>query len=109
MSSRQWEAKEPGLVGRNHADVPAEVLDEAFSLQPPAEGAAAFGGVVSAEGDYFVVAVDAVEYGNPDKLTETEKPMLDAQIGRKVATAQMQDLINSLRARAAIDIKLKEE
>ncbi|WP_078120253.1 SurA N-terminal domain-containing protein [Thiosocius teredinicola] len=109
VSSRQWEAKEPGLVGRNHADVPAEVLDEAFSLQPPAEGAAAFGGVVSAEGDYFVVAVDAVEYGNPDKLTETEKPMLDAQIGRKVATAQMQDLINSLRARAAIDIKLKEE
>lgn len=106
---KQWKLNDSGLIGRKHGDVPAEVLDEAFSLQPPAEGASTFGGVVSAEGDYFVVAVDAVEYGDAGKLTETEKPMLTAQIGRRAANAEMGDFIASLRDRADVEVKLKEE
>ena len=62
-SDKAWLLEQPGEVGREQPTVPAEVLAKAFGLKPPEQGATAYAGVVSAEGDYMVIAVEGVQGG----------------------------------------------
>lgn len=108
-SEHGWELKPPFEVGREQADAPAEVRVEAFDLAPPGDGASAYAGVVSAEGDFIVLAVSKVEYGTLEALSETERSLFTRKSTSESAGAQMRYLTQNLRERASIELKAVTE
>jgi peptidyl-prolyl cis-trans isomerase D len=90
-------------ISRHQRGVPAEVVDAAFKVQPPEQAAKAFTGVVSAEGDYFVIAINGVEYGKvaegaSDGGAQAQRLLVD--LGR----AEFDGVLESLRSRASVEI-----
>ena len=108
-SDHAWRLEEPGAVGRDDPQVPAEVLASAFGLTPPQDGKSAFAGVVSAEGDYLLIEVSAIERGSLESLAEAERPLIAEQAAGQLANAQMRYVTQDLRDRAKIEIKPIEE
>ena len=108
-SDRAWRLEESGAVGRDDPQVPAEVLATAFGLAPPQDGNSAFTGVVSAEGDYLLIEVSAIEGGSLDGLAEAERPLIAEQAAGQLANAQMRYITKDLRDSAKIEIEAIEE
>jgi peptidyl-prolyl cis-trans isomerase D len=104
-SDKAWVLEQPGEVGREQPTVPAEVLAKAFGLKPPEQGATAYAGVVSAEGDYMVIAVSGVQGGELAALSDAERQEAVQQATNVAASAQLRYFTRSLRDRAKIDLK----
>jgi peptidyl-prolyl cis-trans isomerase D len=104
-SDRAWQLEQPGAVGRNQPSVPAEVLRTAFEVAPPAKDKAAYAGVASAAGDYFLIAVLAAEGGSLESLSDAERPLVAERAAGQLAGAEMQYFTQSLRERADIELK----
>jgi peptidyl-prolyl cis-trans isomerase D len=104
-SDKAWVLEQPGEVGREQPTVPAEVLAKAFGLKPPEQGATAYAGVVSAEGDYMVIAVSGVQGGELAALSDAERQGAVQQATNVAASAQLRYFTRSLRDRAKIDLK----
>jgi peptidyl-prolyl cis-trans isomerase D len=104
-SDKAWLLEQPGEVGREQPTVPAEVLAKAFGLKPPEPGATAHTGVVSAEGDYMVIAVSDVRGGELAALSDVERQGVVQQATNGVASAQLRYFTRSLRDRAKIELK----
>ena len=87
-------------------DVPAEVSRSAFGLQTGGDAQRAFGGVVSAEGDYFVVVVNEIIDGklaaSDDAILNSKRQGLISEQGR----AEFAGITEALRAR--VGVKLSE-
>lgn len=96
---------ERAQVSREQQGVPAEVLAKAYDVRPPQQGKSSYTGVVSAEGDYFVIAVTSVKVGDLASLPETQKAMMVQQATAQTANAQLQSFTESLRDRADIELK----
>ena len=102
---RGWPLQEPGVVGRDNTELPAPVVSQAFRVQPPEAGATRYTGVATAEGDYVVIAVSEVLGGELKSLPEERRQRIAEQAAGQLADAQMQDLTQSLRNRADIEIR----
>lgn len=100
-----WPVETPGAVGRAQAGIPAELLAKAYTLKPPGPGEAAHAGVVSAEGDYFVLEVTDVAGGDLGTLTDPERQSETAQAVAQMASAQMRYFTDSLRERAKVELR----
>lgn len=74
------ELKQAKAATRSSADVDADVLRYAFTMNKPAS-APTFGSVMTANGDVAVVALDAVTPGSYDKVTPEQKTAITAQLG----------------------------
>lgn len=73
-------------ISRDSREVAAEVIDAAYAIKPPQAGQAAYDGVVTAEGDYMIIALNKVTDGEP------------AAPGEAARVAQQQRLLSSLGA-----------
>ena len=104
VSDAGWALEKDRLVGRNQTGVPAEVVAQAFAVKPPAAGAKAHTGVVSAEGDYFVIEISEVRGGDLGALADAAGEVLRQQAGQQLASAQMRKLTDSLRERTAVKL-----
>ncbi len=100
--SNDWTFKD-AKVSRNSSDVPAEVIDASFALTPPEEGAKAHTGVVSAEGDYFVIAINAVEQGEAGANAAADK-IRQQRLESLMGSAEFDGMLEALRARAGLEI-----
>ena len=101
---RDWELEKDRLVGRGQTGLPAEVLAEAFALKPPAADTSAYTGVVSAEGDYFVIAVSEVRGGDLTTLADATSATLRERTNQQLADAQLRKLTESLRERTSVEL-----
>jgi peptidyl-prolyl cis-trans isomerase D len=100
---QDWSFRE-AEVGRTQRDVPAEIVAAAFAMQAPGSGAATYAGVVSAEGDYFLIELSKVIDG---KLSEDVEPgELARQEGLLAdrGEAEFLGLVDALRERADVEI-----
>jgi peptidyl-prolyl cis-trans isomerase D len=98
-----WSFRE-AEVGRVQRDVPAEVVAAAFGMQAPGSDAATYAGVVSAEGDYFLIELSKVIDG---KLGEDVEPgELARQQGLLAdrGEAEFLGLVEALRERADVEV-----
>ena len=75
------ELKQAKAVTRSTAEIDADVLRYAFTMNKPAPGASTFGSVTTANGDIAVVAVEAVTPGSYEKVTPEQKTAITAQLG----------------------------
>ena len=104
-SERDWPFEQAGEVGRQQSAVPAEVLAKAFSLKPPAQGAIARTGVVSAEGDYMLVEVTEVKGGELAGLAEERRREAAERAAVQASRAQLDYLTRSLRDRTEVELR----
>ena len=74
------------------------------AVKPPAAGAKAYTGVVSAEGDYFVIEISEVRGGDLGALADAAGEVLRQQAGQQLASAQMRKLTDSLRERTSVKL-----
>lgn len=75
------ELKQVKAATRSTAEVDADVLRYAFTMNKPISGAPTFGSVITASGDMAVVAVEAVTPGSYEKVTPEQKTAITAQLG----------------------------
>ncbi|MGB5467044.1 MAG: SurA N-terminal domain-containing protein [Sedimenticolaceae bacterium] len=104
-SDHAWQIESPGPVGRVGGGVPAEVLAEAFAMQPARDGGAVHGGVGSGQGDFYLISLTATELGSLDALADAERPLVSEQAAGQVAGAQMRYFTQSLRNRSDVEKK----
>ena len=102
-----WELKQATVGRRGGEGAPAEVARAAFDAPRPADGKPAHGGVVSANGDYFLIAVDQVIDGDLDALDKTQREQRLARLRQVLGSAEFRGVLQALRARADIEVTLK--
>lgn len=91
-----------GLVGRGEKNVAPAILQAAFKLQRPADGKSSYGTVALESGDYAVVAVTAVQDGDPAKVTEERRKSLIRMLAQMNGASEFAALINQLKSQAKI-------
>jgi peptidyl-prolyl cis-trans isomerase D len=99
---------EPGLVGRNTPDVPAGVLEKAFTLPAPISEQTVFASASLRDGSSAVVALAEVQEGDVDALTDQQKNTERGSLMRVLSRAYYDSLVTDLRERADVEITLKE-
>jgi len=85
---------------RRDANLPVEVVDAAFAMT------SSITDVVSAEGDFYVIALKKATDGNVDAMKKDELKVLAEALERQVADAQFTALTDALRDRSAAKITL---
>ncbi|MCK7583038.1 MAG: SurA N-terminal domain-containing protein [Chromatiales bacterium] len=95
----------PGLVDRQTADVPAGVLDAAFKLPVPAEGAVSVGTAILDDGDAVVVRLTKVEDGQVEAEEaggfSAESFIITQIMGRQAYS----NMLDDMQSRAKIERK----
>ncbi|MTW20925.1 SurA N-terminal domain-containing protein [Allochromatium palmeri] len=107
--SGDLQPESPGLVDRQTADVPAGVLDAAFKLPVPAEGAVSVGTAILDDGDAVVVRLTKVEDGQVEADTKdgfsAESFILTQIMGRQAYT----NMLDDMKSRAKIERKASRD
>jgi peptidyl-prolyl cis-trans isomerase D len=96
----------PGLVERNDSSLPAPARALAFRLPRPDADRSSAGSVPDDAGGAYLVAISAVEDGDPAALSE---PLRDAQsraLGSMWARSSYDHLVDDFEARADIERQL---
>lgn len=91
-----------GLVGRGEKSVAPAILQTAFKLQRPADGKPSYGTVALESGDYAVIAVTAVQDGDPAKVTEERRKSLARMLTQMNGAGEFAALMNQLKSQAKI-------
>jgi peptidyl-prolyl cis-trans isomerase D len=101
-----YELQSPGLVGRQHKDVPRPVLEAAFTLPHPAEGEPSFGTTDLTSGDAAVIALSRVEDGTLAALPDDRRDNEKRGLSRRLARQYYEHMLADLEKRADIEITL---
>jgi peptidyl-prolyl cis-trans isomerase D len=104
-ADKGWALEESKQVDRESFDLPAEVLAGAFTTAPPEAGAAAHVGVTAANGDYLLIAIESVEYGDVGALADADGAALKAQTEQQLAAAQLGYFVDRLKANTKVELK----
>jgi peptidyl-prolyl cis-trans isomerase D len=92
----------PETLSRGDAGVPPAIVDEAFAQRPTA--AVSYTGVTGDAGDYFVIAIDAVEPGDVAALDGDARSQLRARVAAQQADGSLRHVVETMRARSDIEL-----
>jgi peptidyl-prolyl cis-trans isomerase D len=98
-----FEVKTPGLVERNAPEVPAAVLELAFSMPRPGAGAPRFDSVETGAGDAVVVVLTQVVDGDPAALDQAAREAEARLLSDTLARSAYEHLLDDLQSRAKIE------
>ncbi len=97
----------PGLVDRNHADLPAPVRTLAFKLTAPTEGAVIVGTTELDDTDVAVIQVLAVQDGEPppaDPASEKTSPVAEsAMLAQLIGRDAYESMLDDIERRAKVE------
>lgn len=93
--------KAPGLR-RADPGMPAPLVKASFRLAAPDKGRARYDAVALENGDYAVLMLQGVHDGDPAKLSKEDRLAARRELQRAYAEAEVQALIDHLRAQAKI-------
>ncbi|MGE7136344.1 SurA N-terminal domain-containing protein [Luteibacter sp. NPDC031894] len=85
-------------------DVPAAILQQAFTLPHPVDGKPNWTTVKTDNGAYALVAVDKVVDGDPSKVEKAQRDALRGQMMDAMAQAATMEYIEALKSRGEIKI-----
>lgn len=97
----EWNA--PGFVERGTNELPSRLVSVAFSLPRPSEGPVRER-VSFSSGDVAIVFVNAVEPGDPEDMSTTEREQLRMQLINQHAQAEFNGYTSTVRQNATIEI-----
>lgn len=96
----QWERSEG--VSRDEQSLAPEVLEAAFRMPAPPAGGASYQGVALPDGDFVVIALHAVEEGDPAEVTQARREELRQRLARAYGQSAFDAYLEALRERAEI-------
>jgi len=105
----KYEVTQSGLVARDAPDVPPGVLNLAFTLPRPGQGAASFGSQALENGDAAVVVVSEIVDGSSAELDQAAVKQERDKIRQTVGRTYYDELLTDLEARAQIERKKLEQ
>jgi len=97
-------ASESKATGRHAANLDSALVAAAFKLPRPAEGKPQYTAVALADGAYALVAVDAVQDGDPTKVDEAGRTAVRSQLQNEVSLGGVLQFVDSLRKEIPIEI-----
>jgi peptidyl-prolyl cis-trans isomerase D len=99
---------EPGLVRRDSAEVPSEILAEAFTLPAPGTDSPSVGVAELHDGGAAVVNLTEIRDGNLEDLDAHLRETEGQDLARSLARTYYNRLVDDLRRRADISIELSQ-
>lgn len=97
------------LITRNAATPAASVVATAFAAREPESDQPVFHGMMTASGDYVIVALEEVKAGDFESLPAMAQEQLWNNLNKVQGAAEMAAIVSTLRAQATIDIPEQEE
>jgi peptidyl-prolyl cis-trans isomerase D len=98
-----FEVKTLGLVERNASEVPAAVLELAFSMPRPGAGAPRADSAETGTGDAVVVVLTQVVDGDPAALDQAAREAEARLLSDTLARSAYEHLLDDLQSRAKIE------
>jgi peptidyl-prolyl cis-trans isomerase D len=102
FESDEWHDKQ--TYTRASQDVSAQVLQNAFSLAIPSEGASNWSGFSAENGNYIVLNISDVTDAEPSVATDEERAGLQSYLKQTYSSSELQAFIESLKSDADIKI-----
>ncbi len=96
-----WQSKVE--INRNDNSLPVDVVEKLFSLKEPV-GGDVFAGVQSESGDYFIIKLKQVDYGDVTSLNAQELSQANDAIGSQSGLQEFKDFNLALKSAAEIEI-----
>jgi len=78
------------------------VVQHAFTLQPPMNGLTAYSGLTMEQGDYAIVALDEVKYGDIEALSEAEHKQVRQALNNLLGATEFTAIMANLEDQATI-------
>ena len=103
-----WQFHAAAVISRDQQDIPPAVREQAFAMPHPAEQATEISGAELAGGDYALVALTSVMDGKVDDLDDNQRKMVADRMAAVVGRMELDGLVHALRAKADVDITLKD-
>jgi peptidyl-prolyl cis-trans isomerase D len=94
-----------GELKRSDRKIDSAIVKQAFKLQRPQEGQAAYGGTVLGNGDYAVVAVNKVVDGDPAQIDESQKLTLKRSLVAERGRQAFENLLSEIKGSANIVVQ----
>lgn len=89
-------------AGRNEASVDTEINTRIFSMPKPAEAQPSVASLIRENGDFVVMAVEAVADGDVSKISEQEQAMIARFISEQTGRQDLLEFQQGIRAGAEI-------
>jgi peptidyl-prolyl cis-trans isomerase D len=103
------EVQETDLITRNASTPAAPVVAAAFSAGTPETDQPVYHGMMSASGQYIIVALEEVKTGDFANLPEMAQEQLWNNLNKVQGAAEMAAVLSILKAQASIDIPEQED
>ncbi len=91
-------------VQRTSADLPTALLSRIFALDRPLGESPVWDSVSTSTGDQYVVALYAVEPGNPESISREERDARQAQLANQAGLIDLAAYAGEVRAEASVRI-----
>ncbi len=101
--AKGWKLEQPGKIARSATMVPRSIVNTAFSLNAPADGAVTYGGSRLGNG-YAIIELGGVTDGQVAELDEDEKTAIDTRLRTEAGRGELESVVAALRSRADVEL-----
>jgi len=108
-ATESLEVQTTELITRNVSEPTAAVVAAAFAVRTPATDQPVHEGVMSASGDYIIVALEEVKAGDFSSLPAVAQEQLWSNLNKVHGAAEMAAVLSNLKAQASIAIPEQED
>jgi peptidyl-prolyl cis-trans isomerase D len=108
-ATESLEVQTTELITRNVSEPAAAVVAAAFAVRVPATDQPVHEGVLSASGDYIIVALEEVKAGDFSSLPAMAQEQLWSNLNKVHGAAELAAVLSNLKAQATITIPEQED
>ncbi len=102
FSENTWQERQ--TISRLEGSINKEIIDAAFAMKKPIEGAE-YNGFMASNGNYIIVKLNEVVDADITDVTEEDRNAIEAYLARSSGQDYLRAFIDSLKLDADIDIK----
>jgi peptidyl-prolyl cis-trans isomerase D len=103
-AAESLEVQETPLINRNASEPAAAIVATAFAADEPTTDQPVYKGVLSASGDYIIIALEEVKAGDFSALPPVAREQLWGNLNKIHGAAEMAAALSILKAQASINI-----
>lgn len=103
-AAESLEVQETPLINRNASEPAAAIVAAAFAADEPTTDQPVYNGVLSASGDYIIIALEEVKAGDFSALPPVAREQLWGNLNKIHGAAEMAAVLSILKAQASINI-----
>lgn len=103
-ANRELEVADSGLINRASREPEIQLVQQAYRMPKPADGAASVAGIALGNGDYVVISLEDIQDGVFEGQSETDRTYVTREISAIQGRSEAAALVGALKASAVIII-----